>query len=207
MGEEYLNIMQEYEGKEAYEVRKQEDKNYEKGLLGYAGGIKGFLDDTTAGITLSSSVSGMMEAIPDALDPRSYTKEGQVEKMLESAEEEAEEGIKIKKHLIEKGLYDEDVYGKIYGAQYNKGGWGSPMSNYPTAVDNIKTKMAIPDLNIDLSGTLGNTEPVTVKPLSEDDVDKKSNSNLRGVKIPTLGPSGIGWNLASRIFSSLRKPR
>ena len=136
MASENQNIMQQFSADEAYEIRKEEDKNYKKGLLGYAGGIKGFLEDTTAGITLGSALGGLAEAVPDALDPRTYTKQGQVEKMLEAAEGEAEDNIKIRNHLKSKGLLDDNPTKSIYDAAKK-----DTIQNYDTSMSNIVTKI------------------------------------------------------------------
>lgn len=172
MASENQNIMQQFSGAEAYEKRKEEDKNYKKGLLGYMGGIKGFIEDTTAGLTLGSALGGLAEAVPDALDPRTYTKQGQIEKTLEQGAIEAKDNLRMEQFLKDEGLLNDNPTKATYDAAKE-----DTIQNYDTSMSNIVNK-------------INNSNPITTPAATKEEIEVSSNNAADNVIIPILDGTG-----------------
>lgn len=172
------NLMSAFHAGDALAKTKLENRNYKKGFLGYVGGFKGAIEDTTSGILFGQSMQGLAEGAEDYLDPRSYTEEGRKEKDFEAIKKGIVEGDENLQRIYKDFPHlkpGETVTG-VFNKEYDDVNAGDP-ANYTNTVANIKNNTQ----SITPSTTPSITPSIT--PLQ---VNQQSNYNSNGVTIPVL---------------------
>ena len=195
------NLMNAFHAEDAKAATKLEDKNFKKGFLGYRGGLKAGIEDTTSAILLGQSMEGLAENAESILDKRTYTEAGRKEQYLEAAKEEAIKVKETRQFLKDEGLLDDSAISDVYDNAKN-----SLIQNYDTTFKNISSKL---NSNVLTNPSSGQTTPI-VKSITPTDVTKVADNNNNYVVIPTLINGRIvqkSINWLSQAFSNNRNPK
>lgn len=171
------NLMSAFYAEDAKAITKLEDKNFKKGPLGYVGGIKGAIQDTTAGVQLGQSMQELAAGAEDMFDPRSYTKAGQEEKAYEQFRDAAVEQREREDRLFKDHPELKTDLSSIYADAMN-----NPLQNYDITMKNLVTKL---NSDVITNPSSGETTPIVVSSTPEQ-VNSEVTNRSNSVIVPSL---------------------